>query len=97
MYYNRPYFELIFLTHSEHLKLHKEGTHRSDDIKRKISESLKGENHPFYGKHLSAEHRQKLSEANKGKHNKDMKGKPFTAEHRQKLSEAAKRRWLRQE
>ena len=37
----------------------------TDERKRKISESTKGENHPFYGKTLSEEHKQKLSESGK--------------------------------
>ena len=40
----------------------------------------KGENHPLFGKHHSAETRLKMSEANKGKH--------LSEEHRQKLSES---------
>lgn len=43
----------------------------TEETRRKISESRKGkatgENHPMYGKHLSAEHKRKLSEAHKGK------------------------------
>ena len=65
MYYNRPYFELIFLTKSEHRRLHMEGKHHplygknhSIDAKRKMSESHKGK--PF-----TEEHRIKLSESAK--------------------------------
>ena len=37
------------------------GKHHSEEAKEKMSESLKGENHPMYGKHLSEETRRKLS------------------------------------
>lgn len=42
MYYNRPYFELIFLTRAEHNKLHHKGKTVSNDTRKKIAESLKG-------------------------------------------------------
>ena len=84
MYWNRPYFELIFLTHSEHCRLHMEDKALSDEHRQKMSEAKTGK--PF-----TDEHRRKMSEAKKGR-----KRRPFTAEHRQKLSEAAKRRCLRQ-
>ena len=64
MYYNRPAEELIFLTISEHIILHKKGKKRkpmSDEAKIKLSISLKG-------RPVSEEHRKKLSEAAKGKH-----------------------------
>ena len=48
MYYDRPYFELIFLTKLEHSRLHKEGAnhplyrrHHSEETRQKISASLK--------------------------------------------------------
>jgi hypothetical protein len=47
--------------------------------------SYKGESHPGYGKKLSEETKNKISEAHKGK-----KMKPFTEEHKRKLSEANK-------
>lgn len=56
MYYNRPANELIFLTVSEHRKLHKV----SEEHKKKIREALKGHT-------ASAEARNKMSEAAKGK------------------------------
>lgn len=39
----------------------------SEESKKKISESLKGELHPFYGKTLSEETRKRISESKKGK------------------------------
>lgn len=42
MYYNRPYFELIYLPRDEHLRLHYKANPLNDDSKFKISESRKG-------------------------------------------------------
>lgn len=102
MYYNRPYYELIYLTPAEHRRLHMKGLSEesrrkmseaaknrnpiSEETRRKMSEANKGENNPLYGKHLSEEARRKISEANKGK----LKGIPKSIEHRRKLSEANK-------
>ena len=83
MYYHRPYYELIFLTHSEHSRLHMKNM--SEEHRRKNSESHKGENNPNFGKHFSEEHRRKMSEA--------LKGRTFSDESRRKMSEAQKRRW----
>ena len=47
------------------------GAHHTEETKEKISEKLKGENNPMYGKQLSEEHKQKLSESHKGKHPSD--------------------------
>lgn len=41
MYYNRPYFELIFLPRSEHLSMHSKGKVLSDEHRKKMSESHK--------------------------------------------------------
>ena len=67
LYYDRPPEELIFLTQTEHMRLHRIGKpgamkdkHHSDETKRKMSESHKG-------KPKSEEHKRKLSEAHKGK------------------------------
>lgn len=48
--------------------------------RRTRSESRKGEKHPFYGKHLSEEHRRKIGEASKGR--------KLTEEAKRKISEA---------
>ena len=81
-YYNRPACELIFLTKTEHTRLHQLGKHHSEETRKKISESNKGENNPMFGKHHSAETRKKLSES--------LKGGTFSEETRKKLSEAHK-------
>lgn len=86
MYYNRPYFELIFLTHSEHSKLH--GNARSVEYKTKMSETLKG-------RKFNEETKKKLSEASKirysnvearNKLSKALKGIKRSEETRKKLS-----------
>ena len=107
MYYNRPYYELIFLTRAEHIRIHNHGQSSetrkkrvnslighivTEDTCRKLSESAKkrvGDKNGMYGKHLSAESKRMISEANKGR----LKGIPKSDEHRRKISEAAKRRW----
>lgn len=88
MYYDRPYFELIFLKRSEHTKLHniakgKAGLYEAR--KSKISESVKlayqegrlnvnGENNGMFGK----------SPHNKGKH--------LPEEQKRKISETKKKK-----
>ena len=67
-YYNRKACELIFLTRSEHARLHKKGKKFSEDTRRKISEAKKG-------KHHTEEHRRKCGEAHKGKTWKLIDGK----------------------
>lgn len=57
------------------------GVKRSEETKRKLSESHKG-------KHLSEETRRKMSEARKG--NKNMLGKHYSEETKRKMSEANK-------
>lgn len=64
-YYNRPANELIFLTQSEHTKLH--NLNRSDNVIKKISNTLKGHTSPRKGVTLSEETKKKLSESQKGK------------------------------
>ena len=81
-YYNRKACELIFLTKSEHSRLHNKGRKFTEEHRKNLSESHKG-------KHLSENHRKKLSEANKGKATWN-KGKSMTEETKQKLSEALK-------
>lgn len=96
MYYNRPYYELIFLTPAEHTRLHKKGKHLTEETRRKMSESQKGKKR----KPFTEETRRKLSESHKGKTLSDETRikiseakKNISEETRRKLSEAAKRRW----
>ena len=103
-YYNRKACELIFLTRAEHNRLHNKGLTRSEETRRKLSETLKGHT-------VSEETRRKMSEANKGRARSDetrrkisesLKGEnnPFFGQHhseesRKKMSDAAKRRWAK--
>lgn len=97
MYYSRPYYELIFLTRTEHTKLHSSSRTLTTDTKIKISKSLTGRS-------LSEEHRRKLTGRipwNKGKTDiysdetrmkmgEAKKGRTLSKEHRRKMSEAHK-------
>lgn len=89
MYYHRPYYELIFLSPSEHIRLHNSVRVHNEETRRRISEANKGKHNPMCGKpspmkgkHLSVEARRKLSESRKGK--------KATDETRRKMSDARK-------
>ena len=95
-YYNRPAEELIFLTPTDHRRLHNLGKpsgmkdkHHSAETRKKMSESKKEENNPLFGKHHSAEALNKMSESKKGE-NHPMFGKHRSEETRKKISEANK-------
>lgn len=60
LYYHRPAIELIFLTHSEHLKLHNHNYKPSNETKSKISKSHIGLQSPMKGKHHSEDTKQKM-------------------------------------
>ena len=45
------------------------GYHLSEETKKKISDKIKGENHPNFGKHLSDETKNKISKSNSGSNN----------------------------
>ena len=87
MYRNRPYYELIYLTVSEHTNLHlnaynhnahkseetrrklseaQTGRKASDSTRRKLSEMRIGDKNSFYGKHHTAEAKERMSEARRG-------------------------------
>lgn len=93
LYYHRPASELIFLTKSEHMSLHKSGErnhnfgiHLSEEHRRKTSESLKG-NKNSLGHHPSEYTKRKMSESRKGKSTWN-KGKSLSEEHKRKISKA---------
>lgn len=65
------------------------GTKASEETRKKMSESQKGHIGAFKGKHLSEEHKVKLSEK--------LKGRKLTEEHKEKLKKAAKGRIISQE
>lgn len=82
LYENRPAEELIFLTHSEHSRLHNmnrsaetkqkiaeanKGQTRSEETKRKLSDAMKGEKNPMYGKTKSEQTKRKMSESHKAR------------------------------
>lgn len=67
LYYHRPASELKFMTPHDHNSLHKTGTQRPEELKRKHSELMKGEGNPMYGKSQSEESKRKNSEAHKNK------------------------------
>lgn len=121
MYWKRPVCELIFLDKKSHAQLHKpyyktnrdikisntlHGRSLSEDVKSKISNSLKGENNPFYGCHHTSESIEKIRNNNKGKKHTDeakrkisesgkgrvsgMKGKHLSEESRKKISDSMK-------
>lgn len=101
LYWNVPASQLIFLTHSEHMRMHNEGKKFSDEHRAKLSASLKGKLSSMKGKKLSPEHRAKISAAMMGKkHSLEArakmsaakKGKHHSAETRAKLSTALKGR-----
>lgn len=94
MYYKCPPDELIFLTHSEHMKLHHNGMKFSSETREKMSKSHTciGHSHTCIGHSHSDETRRKISEANKGRNHKGrnnpMFGRHHSEETRRKLSEA---------
>lgn len=59
--------------------------HLSDETKKKKSIAKSGKNHPFYGKHLSDEHKKKISDAQKKRLSSD--------EARQKMNKGLKKAW----
>jgi hypothetical protein len=65
------------------------GKKHSEESKRKISKSVSGKNHPFYGKPLTEEHKNKIKETKK------KNPQSFSSETRLKLSLAKKEYWKR--
>lgn len=92
MYYNRPYFELIFLTTTEHQRLHKTRKPLTAEHRQKISEAIKGKTLcPSYIKKLSESHKGKTHTIEQRKKLSDsLKGHTVSDKTRKKLSDALK-------
>lgn len=60
LYYHRPPEELIFLTRTEHIRLHHKGKTHSEETRTKMSESHKGKTHPHKGRPISEEQKRRL-------------------------------------
>lgn len=65
------------------------GAVRSEEWKKRLGKTRKGENHPLYGTSPSEKTRRKISKSKKGKPSpKGMLGKKHTEETKQKMSES---------
>lgn len=82
LYYKVPASELIFMTHSDHIKLHQTGHHHSIETKIKISEGNKD-------RVLSEETKQKISIAVSGENHPNW-NKPRSESTKRKIREANK-------
>ena len=87
-YFGCPANELIFLPKSEHKSLH--GRYQSEEVKARISNSLKGRPSPRKGTTASIETRAKMSASHSGEKN-GFYGKKHTEETRKRMSETRKR------
>ena len=82
-YWKRPAAELIFLTHSEHRRLHAKGVPLSEEHKKAIGEARKGVP-------LSDATKKAISDAMIGIPKPYLKGVPKSEAHKKALSEALK-------
>lgn len=85
MYLNRPYTELIFLSHSEHTRLHNTGAGNPMYGKPGTMLGKTGSEHPWFNRNHTEETRKKMSESAKNR-------PPVSDETRKKLSDKAKGR-----
>ena len=109
MYYNRPYYELIFLTRSEHRRIHNlaqsnetrekrvnslMGHSVSEETRIKLSEAATRQNRTGKNNPMYGKHPSEESRRKISEANKGkLKGIPKSIEQRRKMSESAKRRW----
>lgn len=95
-YFDVPPEDLIFLTHSEHMRLHMKGNQYlkgkqlSAEHKAKISDAMKGKqnakgNQYWKGKHHSDATRTKISNSIKGKHHSDETKKKISEKNKGKI------------
>lgn len=84
LYYHRPAKELIFLTRSEHAKLH--SLNRSEETKNKIFNSTKN-NLNWKNRHHSEKSKEKMSNSKKGKApwNKGLKFDSLSIDERKRI------------
>ena len=68
----------------------------SEEGRKRLSEKMKGENNPCFGKIYTLEERQRLSERSRGENNPNY-GRKHTEEERRKISEAITGRHLSEE
>lgn len=99
-YYHVPASELVFLPHTEHMRIHHNGAKRTDKTRRRISASMVG-NKNFANHTHTAETREKISmkrmgfrfsEDAKKKMSDAKKGRRLSAETRMKMRLAQKLR-----
>ncbi len=63
------------------------GLRRDESYRQKVSEAMRGSNHPNWGKHLSEETKKKISVAHTGMPSPN-KGVPLSEDHRKNISKA---------
>ncbi len=84
----------------------KKGTYHTKETKERMSESQKGENHPFHGRYHSEETKQKIrlarakqvntKESNK-RRSETLKGRTFSEESKEKMRQHALKRFSKKE
>ena len=80
----------------EKLRIANTGKHMSEEARKKISKSMKGENNPFFGKHHTQETKEKISKKFKENYireNHPFFGRHHTEETKQKISKKQKERF----
>lgn len=87
MYYNRPAFELIFMTNADHKKMHSHVQPCSNETKKKLAKVMIGTKGLRCGAKLSEETKEKLRQVNLGK--------KHSPEEIQKMREAQLKRWAK--
>lgn len=95
MYYQRPADELVFLSKSEHKRLHCTVCAGHAEMYKKISEANKGKMPWNTGKHHSEETRAKISEAGIGRIVSEETRAKISAIHKGKTSGAKGKHWTK--